>query len=140
MGGEHDQIILAALAIISMMAASLVYLIRTSSNAKTAAQQSTAANKAVNDTTFGEHRLYDKVTHLDEKVSKLVATQEEFATHGWGNLPPDIGNAVNLTGTIRELQHAHVDIERKIDSILAELREHVEWEMKEKYGKHGHHT
>ena len=129
---DHDQIVLAITALASMLAASLVYLVKGYSNSKTAAEQATAANRAVN----GEgpdHRLWDKVNRIEHTVNALTAQQEDFMAHGWGNLPPDMDDAVSLTEKIRTLEHGITQNTGKIDQVLAELRQHVAWEIAVKY-------
>jgi len=137
---DHDQIVLAIIALASMLAAALVYLAKGYGNSKIAAEQSTAANRAVNDIGPGDHRLYDKVTmiaedtHTNRKaIEKLIANQEQFDAHGWENLPQDMDDAVSLTEKIRGLERGRDSNAEKIDQILAELRQHVAWEMAEKY-------
>lgn len=134
---SNDQVILALIAIIATSVAALVYVIRTNNYSKTAAEQSTQANRAVNMVSPGEERLVEKVDHLVKSVDKLVDIQEEFSSHGWNTLPADLNNAVNLTTTIRDLQSRDKQVGEKLDILIAELREHVVWEMGAKYGVHG---
>lgn len=141
---NQDQIILALIAIIGTSVAALVYTIRNNTIAKGASEQVRQVNNAVNNIGPGEHRLYDKVDRIEKSVSKLEADQEEFDSHGWENLPPDLNNAVMLTSTIRDLQNHHESLNEKLDTILAEiilirgeLKDHVKWEMEAKYGFHG---
>ena len=122
---DHDQIVLAITALASMLAASLVYLVKGYGNIKTAATEAKAANAAVNGV-GPEHRLWDKVNRIEQSVDRLVSFQTDFERHGWGNFPPDIDDAVSLTGTLREMRH-------DIDQIRALLTEHVQWEMSVKY-------
>ena len=131
---DHDQIVLAAIALASMLAAALVYLVKGYGNSKTAAEQSTAANHAVNG--MGpdqDHRIWNKVNRIEIVVDKLIAQQEDFLSHGWGNLPPDMDDAVSLTEKIRALEHGQHANTGKLDTLIDELRTHVEWEMKQKY-------
>ena len=130
---SHDQIMLAMIAVVAAAVAALVFVIRNSVNIKIAAEQATQANKAVNNVGPGEHRLYDKIATMAETVAELKKGQEEFADHGWENLPDDLGDSVALTMTIRDLQHDNVNHADKLDQVLAELRQHVAWEMSEKW-------
>ena len=130
---DHDQIVLAVIALASMLAASLVYLVKGYSNSKTAAEQATEANKAVNNVGPGDHRLYDKISSIEKNVEHLIRDQETFDSHGWETLPQDLGTAVGLTTTIRDLQHGHKEQGEKLDEIKSILVEHVEWEMRVKY-------
>ena len=130
---DHDQIVLAVIALASMLAASLVYLVKGYSNSKTAAEQATEANKAVNNVGPGDHRLYDKISSIEKNVEHLIRDQETFDSHGWETLPQDLGTAVGLTTTIRDLQHGHKEQGEKLDEIKSILVEHVEWERRVKY-------
>jgi len=137
---ENLQVILLLGTLLSTVVAALVYLVKGYGNSKIAAEQSTAANRAVNDIGPGDHRLYDKVTmiaedtHTNRKaIEKLIANQEQFDAHGWENLPQDMDDAVSLTEKIRGLERGRDSNAEKIDQILAELRQHVAWEMAEKY-------
>lgn len=124
-----DQVLLALIAVIATSVAALVFVIRNMNISKVAAEQATAANSAVNNVGPGQHRMYDKISRIEEHVEKLLKDQDRFDSHGWETLPNDLNTAVALTQTIRQLQHN----DEKIDTILAELREHVEWEMSVKH-------
>jgi len=133
----HDQIMLALIALVSMSIAALVWVIRNGRYVRTAAEQSTAANQAVNNVGEGKHNLYDMVEHIRDDVTNLKRDQDTFDSHGWETLPPDLGTAVALTTTIRDLQNNHKQVNGKLDTLIVELREHVAWEMDAKYGRHG---
>lgn len=141
---NQDQIMMALIALVGTSIAALVFTIRNgrtaqiaADDAATAAMQATAANSAVNNVGEGKHNLYDMVARIHEDVDHLKRDQEQFDSHGWETLPPDIGTAVGLTTTIRDLQNNHKQVNEKLDTLIIELREHVVWEMDEKYGKHG---
>ena len=131
----HDQIIFALVGVVGASVAALVFVIRTGRYARTGAEQATAANAAVNHTKEGDRRLYDLVDRIKDDVAELKAHQRRFDSHGWDALPDDIGDAPNLTATIRSLQRSDELLHAKIDAILGELRDHVEWEMTQKYGR-----
>ena len=139
-----DQIMLALIALVGTSIAALVFIIRNSKTAEaaaadaaTAAVQATAANAAVNNVGEGRHNLYDMVERIRDDVSELKRDQDTFDSHGWETLPPDLGTAVALTTTIRDLQNNHKQVNGKLDTLIVELREHVAWEMDAKYGRHG---
>lgn len=130
--GVPQEIVLALIALIATSTGALVYVIRNGRYVKTAAEEATAANRAVNNVGAGRHSLYDMVEHIRDDVKELKKQQDEFDSHGWGTLPSDISNAVGLTTTIRDLQHNTEAVGVKLDTIIGELREHVEWEMNTK--------
>ena len=130
---EHIQVILMLGALLSTLVAALVYLAKSYINTKIAAEQSTEANKAVNNVGPGDHRLYDKISSIEKNVEHLIRDQETFDSHGWETLPQDLGTAVGLTTTIRDLQHGHKEQGEKLDEIKSILIEHVEREMRVKY-------
>lgn len=141
---NQDQIMLALIALVATSIAALVFIIRNGrmtqgagEDAATAARMSTAANAAVNNVGPGKHNLYDMVERIKDDVAHLMRDQEQFDSHGWETLPPDLSSAVGLTTTIRDLQNNHKQTNDKLDTIIGALREHVEWEMGAKYGRHG---
>ena len=129
----NAQIIVALIAVLATCVGILGYVIKNASTSKRGLEQATQANSAVNNIGPGEHRLYDKITGIEASVQKLIEIQEKFSDHGWETLPPDLNTAVGLTVTIRELQHSYHTVNGKLDEILINLQEHVEWEMQEKY-------
>ena len=130
---SNEQIILALIAIIATSIAALVYTIRNNTIIKTAAQDASEANKAVNNIGPGEHRLYDMIAMLKEDMHELSVAQDEFSKKGWATLPPDIASASGLTEVIRNLQHDDKAMHEKLDGILKALDDHVKWEMEQKY-------
>lgn len=134
---NQDQIMMALIALVGTSIAALVFTIRNSRTSQVAAEQATAANSAVNNVGEGRHNLYDMVEHIKEDVTGLKRDQETFDSHGWETLPADLNTAVGLTGTIRDLQNNHKQVNEKLDTLISELREHVIWEMDAKYGRHG---
>lgn len=141
---SHDQIILALIALVSMAVAALVWVIRNGRYVKTAAEEATAANAAVNSVGPDKHTIYAmveqikaKIEHNSETLSDLKRDQDQFDSHGWETLPADMNTAVGLTTTIRDLQNGHRAVNEKLDTIISELRDHVVWEMDAKYGTHG---
>ena len=122
---SHDQIVLALIAVVATAVAALVFVIRNSNNSRIAAEQSTAANAAVNGV-GPEHRLWDKVDRIEQALQTLVQRQHDFDAHGWGSLPSDLDDAVSLTSTIRELQH-------NVGDVRSRLIDHDTWERSAKY-------
>jgi len=107
---------------------------------RTAASQSGQANSAVNNIGGGDHRLYDRIEHLHERLSVLVDAQEDFQRKGWPNLPSDIGDATALTLTIRQLQaaadsdkKAHKELRVELADLMAFVKTHDEWERTQKW-------
>jgi len=110
------------------------------SYAKTAAGESSMANQAVNNVGPGAHRLYDQVVHINEKISALAEAQEDFTQKGWRHLPSDIGDALALTVTIRQLQEAvandkiaHDEIKTELNGLMNFMKRHDEWERLQKW-------
>ena len=108
--------------------------------AKVGAHQATAANRATNGIGDGEHRLYDMVLRMDEKLHVLVDAHEDFYDRGWHRLDGDLADATKLTMTIRQLQAATENAHVQRASILADLaaldkliRTHDEWERSQKW-------
>jgi Na+-translocating ferredoxin:NAD+ oxidoreductase RnfG subunit len=136
MAADHQQIILALVAVIAPLVGALVVLAKRTT---IAAEQATMANRAVNNVGPGEHSLWDQVSFVREDVMELVEAQRDFAKRGWQTLPEDISTAARLTETIRDLQHSaatnqaeHDRIIAKIDTLADSLREHDRWE-RERY-------
>jgi hypothetical protein len=141
---NQDQIMLALIALLGTCVACLVWIIKNGRTIRIAADEATAANHAVNNVGGGDHKMYDmvrdikgEVKQIKSDVTGLKKDQTQFDSHGWETLPPDIGTAVGLTTTIRDLQNNHKQVNGKLDTLISELREHVVWEMDTKYGKHG---
>ena len=107
----HTQEFIALIALVGTSIGALVYTIKNNRLGKD-------INRAVNNVGPGEH-------HLIELIQQIRAKQEEFDKK-WGNLPGDMDDAVTLAGTIH-------DIHTAIATMKNELREHVEWEMSQKY-------
>ena len=112
----HDQIILALIAIIGTSIAALVYTIRNNSIGKD-------INKAVNNVGPGEHHLIDLIKQIKDR-------QDEF-DKAWGNLPDDMDDAVGLVELLHGMSH-------ELASVRGELKDHVTWEMAQKYPSPGH--
>jgi len=104
---DHDQVIIGLGVVVTMLATSLVYLIRTYGQAR-------QANSAVNHVEFGEARLFDRVIHIQEEVAKLVEANNEFQSKGWATLPDEFGNAAALSMFLMELKHGQERIERML--------------------------
>ena len=130
---DNTEIVFALVGLLTTMLAATVYLARGYRNTKIAARESTSASAAVNNVGPGEHRLWDKIDAIQNAVERQAAIQEAFDSHGWGNLPDDLNNAVKLTTTIRDVQRHHDETHDKLDKIMVQLAEHVEWEMQQKY-------
>ena len=131
---DNDQIMLALIALVGTSIAALVFIIRNgrnaavgAENAAIAAMEAKAANSAVNNVGPGKHNLYDMVEHIRDEVGGLKDGKAQFDSHGWETLPDDIGTAVGLTTTIRDLQNGHAAVNEKLDTIIVELRDHVKW-------------
>ena len=133
----HDQIVLALIAVVAAAVAGLVFIIRSTKWAREGAEQATKANAAVNNVGPGAHTLYNLVDSIKRDVDELRQDQRDFDEHGWARLPPDLGDAVALTATIRSMQATQLHCAEQIARVLEELRAHVEWEMEMKYHQHG---
>lgn len=135
--GEH-QITLALIGVGATLVAALVYVVKAYTNAKVAAEQATAANQAVNNVGPGQHNLYDMVASQSKTLERLVDAQNDFTERGWRRLPDDLSTSAKLTETIRELQHHDHGIDETINTILEELRAHVQWELQVKWESEHH--
>ena len=139
-GDAHVQVILILGGLLVTLVSAFVYIVKGAKSAEVAATQSSAANQAVNNVGAGEHRLYDKISHIlalaqtnAKNIEKLVKIQDEFSDLGWQHLPPDLHDAVALTSTVRELQHAHKEQSELLQEIKLMLGDHVKWEMSQKW-------
>lgn len=110
MAAEQPELLVAALTVISLLAGSLVLIVKTWAQAK-------AANQAVNNVGPGDHSLWDQVAFLREDVQQLVESQRDFTKRGWQALPDDIATAARLTETIREIQHSQQECKEAIREI-----------------------
>lgn len=113
-----DQVMLALVALVATSITALVWVIRNGRYVKTAADQATQANDAVNHKEHGETRIF-------EQVREIRAKQDEF-DRKWGNLPASIDNAVGLNDTLH-------DMSRRLDGIESQLVEHIAWETNVKW-------
>jgi hypothetical protein len=130
---NNNAIILALIGLVSTSIAALVYTIKNGKISQEGVDQITAVNNAVNNVGPGEHRLYDMLALVRKDIEYLTIAQREFASKGWGSLPPDLNNAIGLTEVIRDLQHSDKEVILKLTEIKTALIEHTEWEMKQKY-------
>jgi len=126
------------------LAGALTFSIKGWQEAKRGASQAKQANAAVNNVGPGEHRLFDKVSHLADAMDRIEAKQDQFDMKGWPSLPSDINTAAGLTEVIRDLQHGHVDGLKDHQEILGrlaamdtEIKAHVLWEETQKYQNDG---
>lgn len=106
---SDDQIILALIALIGTSIGGLVYVIKTFSLGKETAKDAKEANKAVNNIGPDQTRLYDMVARIEAK-------QDEFDRR-WGNLPPEMDDAVGLAGVLTEIHRRQDEIQRKLDQL-----------------------
>lgn len=134
---NNDQVALALIAVVATSVAALVFVIRQNRYVRSAAEEATAANQAVNNVGPGKHNLYDMVSNIHDDVVELREAQKDFTKRGWHALEPPIDTAIGLTRTISQMQHDHDELHQKLDMVLAELRDHVQWEVEEKYDKRG---
>lgn len=122
-----DAFIVGALvAVLMMLAAGLIYLVKTFKAAQ-------GANSAVNNVGPGEHRLYDKIGFLQKGMEHLIEANDQFNRKGWNSLPQDINTASGLTEVIRELQNDHRSGHELLERIEIELLRHIKWEESQKY-------
>ena len=129
---------------VATMVAALVFLIKSYRQSEIAANESISTNNAVNNVGPGAPTIYSEVQHIKAAVDALLAANQEFSDKGWRSLPVDIGTAAGLTETIRDLQHEVRDLQhenrvqtKQVDTVLTELRGHVEWELQQKYPHQG---
>ena len=120
--GNHEQIIIALVAVITALIGILAVSIKGMLHSK-------AANQAVNDVGSGEVKIYEKVTRIDEAVTRLVMAQTEFESKGWSHgLPTDFDTAPGLTDTIRKLQ-AKDDRNSEEHAVIGEKLDKIEWTL-----------
>ena len=115
-----NQVVLAVIAVLATSVAGLVYVVKAYGEAR-------QVNSAVNHKDTGELSLYRLAHSNSDKLDEVIAKQAEF-DRKWGNLPPQIGDAVGLFGVLH-------DMGSQLDEVQAELRQHVAWEMAQKYPK-----
>lgn len=97
-------------------------------------------NSAVNHKAPDEPTLYERSRHLSEDVGELRQMAEDIKTtvedHGlrwrdfdrqWGAMPTGMANASELAITINKVLD-------QLDDMDVKLKDHVIWEMTEKYG------
>ena len=142
-GDPEHEIILALIGVGVTLVAALTYAVKAATSAKETATTTKAINKAVNDHPNGPS-LYDLVQDQGRQLDHLIESQQDFAKRGWMTLPADLSSAAGLTQTIRDLQNRDEStseqvqrIERKLDVVIAEIRDHVEWEMNVKHADNG---
>jgi hypothetical protein len=131
--GTTDQIVLALIGLLGTSIAALVYTIRNNTIAKQAVSVVEDVNAAVNNVGPGQHRLYEMVEHIKADIIALKEGQRHYDAHGWDMLPPDLGTSVALTSTIRDIQYHTASVTTKLDTLIDEVRSHVEWEMQQKW-------
>lgn len=121
--GDHDQVVIAALAVVGTLAGAIVLLVKIYNESK-------GANSAVNDTQKGEARIYDRVAQTQDMVS---------AQMGYMN--------AKLIELNQEISHLRSELQDHVEWGLAQqshnssavanlhefLREHDRWERSEKY-------
>ena len=117
---NHDQVVLAVVAVLATSVAGLVYVVKAYGEAR-------QVNSAVNHKDTGELSLYRLAHSSSEKLDEVIAKQAEF-DRKWGNLPPQIGDAVGLFGVLH-------DMGSQLDELDARLRAHDEWERATKFEK-----
>ena len=121
----QDQLLIALVGVITAVVALLGYVLHSRLGA--IADDTKHVNQAVNNKETGELSLYRLAAVNSQKLDEVMAKQAEFDRR-WGNLPPDIGDAVALHELLS-------NVHRQITEVQAELRQHVAWEMAEKYRK-----
>ena len=115
---NHEQVILAIIAVLATCVAGLVYVVKAYGQAK-------QTNAAVNHRDTGELSLYRLADSNSRKLDDVIAKQAEF-DRKWGNLPAEIGDAVGLNETLH-------DMNRRLDDIQTQLVDHVAWETEVKW-------
>lgn len=121
----HQQIIIGLISILGVVIAGLVYVVKSYANTKTAAEQSTQANTAVNHTGAEEVRIFEQVAAINTKldsVCKIVEKHDgywdDFHTK-WGRLPSDISDGTGLVVALRDLRSEIVDLRSEFDGHVA---------------------
>lgn len=126
---NSDQIIMALIALIGTSIAALVYTIKNNNMGKGIAKDAAQVNAAVNHKDTGELSLYRLADASTRKLDVVIAKQEAF-DKAWGNLPPEIDDAVGLVGLLHGMRE-------DISAMQSQLAEHVEWEMSIKWAHIG---
>ena len=134
----QDQTLIGIVGVMAVsMAGALTFAVKGWQEARKGAASSKGAYEAVNGVGPGQHRLYDAVSHIADAVERLEAKQQDFDNKGWATgLGGDIDTAPKLTEAIRTLQHQQLDhqaILDKLEALDVAVRDHVIWEMNQKY-------
>jgi len=135
----NDLGVIGALIVVILILCGLLWLAYRSLNDKLG-----QVNKAVNNSPAGDPTMLERVKRIELAVDKIDTWFDDFNRNGWPSLPADIGNAAALTDTIRILQRRMEELDErdqatqtKLDAVLTELRDHVQWEMGAKYEADG---
>lgn len=104
-GSSANQVDAMLITVIVVLVGVIAMFAKLLSLGKTSVQQTSEINNAVNNVGPGGTRLYDKVANIEEKLGTLIEAQADFTARGWRSLPDDIGNATQLTLTIRHMQN-----------------------------------
>ena len=127
---EQIRILVGALvALVTAVIGMMTLLIRTLAHSKEAAADARATNAAVNNTGPGEHRLYDKITHIQVDVEHLVEVNKIFQARGYDGMDEDLSTGPALQHTIREIQQGGDDVGSRLNTIQEMLEAHIEREQ-----------
>lgn len=138
---SSDQIVLALIAVIAASVGALVFVIRNGKVARDTNVQISEVNKAVNNIGPGEHRLYDKVTHILVDLSEVKANVSTLTTlveqHSifWENLHQRWGTSTHEPGPTNEMTVALKEIREEVSKFSTVLEAHIE-DDKPKHKEH----
>lgn len=125
----HDQIIASLIGLLGICITALVYIVKTYGNSKTAAEQSTQTNDAVNHKEHGETRIFEQVREIHVKLDAVLATQaihQQFWDdhhQRWGRLPDDLDDETGLIIALRDLRSSIDDVKADVVEIRAQITE-----------------
>lgn len=127
---SSDQIVLALIAVISLSMGALVFVIRNSKMVKETHEQISQVNTAVNNIGPGEHRLYDKVTHviseLEDVKNILHDVTIEISQHrlyweqlhkNWGPKKESESIVGDLASTLDDIRQEVLRVQEQIDKL-----------------------
>jgi hypothetical protein len=120
-----NELAVATIGLISAVVLAVIGLL-TKQHAKAAQKAAEDSSDAVNHRHLnGTPRLYDIVLDVSQKVDYLMRWREE-----WQSLPSNIADGDGLSHKLEKLEAGQDRIRDDVNDLRAELRDHVEWEMK----------
>lgn len=127
----NDQVVLALIAVIAASVGALVFVIRNGRLVKDTNTQITEVNKAVNNVGPGEHRLYDKVTHLMLDMSEIkdvlgsLSGQMEEHRLFWEDFHRKWGTSTKKVDPNNDIAVILNEIRTEVGKVQLVLKDHI---------------